>query len=82
MGEDERAVLLARGERTLNRMERAFDKSLQKKDPKWAWAEKARCDGAVFMLESLGLITPEDSVGRSEALRERFMEAYFPKEAE
>ncbi len=81
MNAKEKAAMLAEAEETLEMLEGTFDDFLRDGDRRLAWNARTQYDGAVLMLERLGLISAEDKRARSDALFERYMAGPCPKEA-
>lgn len=78
MSDQERAVLLAAGEERLAFLGRAMEGAIRDKDLSLARVYRYKYDGAVYMLEALGLLSHEEYEDRSSAMFARFMDAAFP----
>lgn len=79
MSDQEKAALLAAGEKRLAFFERAMKENIQEKDLALARVYRCKYDGALHMLEALGLLTHEERENRSGDMFVRFMEAAFPE---
>lgn len=79
MRNKERAELLAAGEKSLAFWGKAMEEAIRDKDLSLARVYRCRYDGAVYMLETLGLLSHEECENRSSAIFARFMETAFPK---
>lgn len=77
MTNEERAVLLAAGEKELSYLKGAMERALRSGKFPLAWDYQCRYDGATSMLKELGLIDLEDYQSRSRALFDRFMEVKY-----
>ena len=78
MTKQEKAALLAVGEKQLAFLEIDMDKYLQKKDFDLAWRYQCQYAGAVYMLRALGFISREDTCARTNSIFDRFLAAKYP----
>lgn len=81
MSDQERADLLAAGEKRLAFLGRAMEEAIRDKDLSLARVYRCKYDGAVKMLERLGLISWEESKSITDALWRRFRATRDPEEA-
>lgn len=83
MTDQEKADLLERGrERCLNILEKLFEEARQESNLTLANSWYHKYDGAVKMLESLGLISWEESHSITDALWRRFRATRDPEEVQ
>lgn len=79
MNEQEKAALLATGEKKLTFIENCMDESLQEKNFSLALRYDCQYDGAACMLKELGLISYEDFRTRSRQVYDRYLAAKYPE---
>ena len=79
MSDQEKAALLAAGEKRLAFLGRAMEEAIRDKDLSLARVYRCKYDGAAYMLGALGLLSHEECETRSSAMFARFMVAAFPE---
>lgn len=79
MNDQERAELLAAGEKCLTFLEKGMTESAQEKDVTLARGYQLKYDGATYMLEALGLISHEEYRARQEAVFARYLAVLYPE---
>lgn len=79
MSDQERAELLAAGEKRLAFFEQSMIESAQEKDVTLARCYHLKYDGAAYMLEALGLISHEEYRARQRAAFARYLAEVYPE---
>lgn len=79
MSDQEKAALLAAGEKCLTFLEKGMNEAAQGKDGTLARCYQLKYDGAAYMLEALCLISHEEYRARHRAVFARYLEALFPE---
>lgn len=79
MSDQERAALLAAGEKCLAFLEESMSESAQEKDDIFARRYQLKYEGAAYMLEALGLISHEEYRARQRAAFARYLAALYPR---